>query len=316
MAAPAPLRDPRTPGHDPVSQRLSTHVVRMLVAHLAAPGGRAAGWRLGPLVIVSAADAAASAVIEEGLAAGGQTAARDVIVRSGRDLDRDIAAALAGERLDRLCDVLSAGRLVVVDRVDGVRGSARRQALVRLIDTSTTAGATWCVSVPRLEEAELGGPLASRLAGGLVVAAPPPPTPAPAGTVPSLARIVRVAARHHDVSAAALSGPGRSRTVAAARCLAMYLARRLTGSSFRTIGAALGGRDHTTILHGVRVCEGHIAADHRYAADVERLAATLATALTTARTPGNDADGGRPGVGSAALRRALASRQRPRRRQA
>jgi hypothetical protein len=312
MAAPANLRDLRTPGRDPVSQRLSTHVVRLLVAHLAATAGRAAGWRLGPLVIISAADAAASAVIEEGMAAGGQAAAHDVIVRSGRDLDRDIAAALAGERLGRLGDVLSAGRLVVVDRIDGVRGSAHRQALVRLIDASTKAGTTWCVSVPRLEDAELGGPLASRLAGGMVVATPPPPTPAPAGAMPSLARIVRAAARLHDVSVAALSGPGRSRPVAAARCLAMHLARRLTGSSFRTIGAALGGRDHTTILHGVRVCEGRIAADHGYAADVERLAA----ALTTAKTPGNDADGGRPGVGSSALRRALTSRHWPRRRRA
>lgn len=312
MAATAAPHDRITPGRDPVSQRLSTHAVRLLVEHLAATAGQAACWQLGPLVIVSAADDAASAVVQGGLVAGGRSAASDVIVRNGRDLDRDIAVALAGERLDRLGDVLSAGRLVVVDRVDGIHGAARREALVRLVDSSTAAGTTWCVSVPRLEEGELGSALASRLAGGLVVAAPAPPAPAPAGAVPTLTRIVRAAARHHDVPVAALSGPGRSRTVAAARCLAMYLARRLTSSSFRTIGTALGGRDHTTVLHGVRVCEGRIAADHGYAADVER----LAMILTAARPAADDADGGRERVGSAALRRALASRHRPQRRKA
>lgn len=312
MAAPAVLRDACTPGRDPVSQRLSSHAVRLLVTHLAAPAGTAACWRLGPLVIISADDDAASAVVDGGLVAGGHKAAHDVIVRSGRDLDRDIAAALADERLDRLGAALSAGRLVVVDRIDGVQGAARRQALVRIFDASTAAGTTWCVSVPGLEEAGLGTALASRLSGGLVVPTPPAPAPTPAGAVPTLARIVRAAARHHGVSVAALSGPGRSRTVAAARCLAMYLARRLSGSSYRTIGAALGGRDHTTVLHGVRVCDGRIAADHGYAADVER----LVMSLTTGRPAADDAAGGRPGVGSAALRRALVSRHGHRRRRA
>ena len=92
----------------------------------------------------------------------------------------------------------------------------------------------------------------------------------------------------------------------------MYLARRLAGASFRSIGAALGGRDHTTVLHGVRVCAGRIAADQDYAVDVER----LATSLTMTGRPADVADGGQPGVGSAALRRALAGRRRPRRRRA
>lgn len=288
------------------------HAVRLLVEHLAMTGRLAAGWRLGPLVIVSALEDAAATAVQDGLVAGGHRAANSVLIRSGRDLDRDIAAALAGERLDRLGGVLCAGRLVVVDRVDRVRGASHRQALVRLFDASTAAGTTWCVSAPRLVEAELGAALATRLAGGLVVSAPPAQATTPAGAVPSLARIVRAAAHHHAVSVAAISGPARSRTVAAARCLAMYLARRLAGSSFRTIGAALGGRDHTTVLHGVRVCAGQIAADHGYGADVER----LATSLTTTGRAADGADNGQPGVGSAALRRALGNRRRPRRRRA
>jgi chromosomal replication initiator protein len=44
---------------------------------------------------------------------------------------------------------------------------------------------------------------------------------------------------------------GRSKDVAAARQMAMYLAREETGASLPHIGEALGGRDHTTVMHGL-----------------------------------------------------------------
>jgi chromosomal replication initiator protein len=47
-----------------------------------------------------------------------------------------------------------------------------------------------------------------------------------------------------------LIGRGRSKDVAAARHMAMYLAREETGASLPQIGEALGGRDHTTVMHG------------------------------------------------------------------
>jgi len=47
-----------------------------------------------------------------------------------------------------------------------------------------------------------------------------------------------------------LLGPRRSRHIAVARQVAMYLARDLTEMSLPQIGQALGGRDHTTIMYG------------------------------------------------------------------
>jgi chromosomal replication initiator protein len=48
----------------------------------------------------------------------------------------------------------------------------------------------------------------------------------------------------------------------------MYVAREMTGRSLPFIGKKIGGRDHTTILHGVRVVKGLIVAG-----DAERIAA-------------------------------------------
>ena len=84
------------------------------------------------------------------------------------------------------------------------------------------------------------------------------------------------AARRHGLPAAALSGGGRSRGVVQARNLAMYLARHLTGSSFDSIGVAFGGRDHTTVMRGVRAVELRMTSDAAFAADVELLLADTA----------------------------------------
>jgi chromosomal replication initiator protein len=46
--------------------------------------------------------------------------------------------------------------------------------------------------------------------------------------------------------------PSRVRRIARPRQIAMYLARQLTKMSYPQIGRRLGGRDHTTILHGNR----------------------------------------------------------------
>jgi chromosomal replication initiator protein len=46
-----------------------------------------------------------------------------------------------------------------------------------------------------------------------------------------------------------LCSSDRSRTLVEARQIAMYLCRELTDLSLPKIGAAFGGRDHTTVMH-------------------------------------------------------------------
>ncbi len=67
---------------------------------------------------------------------------------------------------------------------------------------------------------------------------------------PALDDILRVVAAHYGLGVPEISGRGRSAGVAEPRQVAMYLMREETDASFQAIGAAIGGRDHTTVLHG------------------------------------------------------------------
>lgn len=65
---------------------------------------------------------------------------------------------------------------------------------------------------------------------------------------------VEVLARHPGVSMAEVKGPRRNRIVVAARMEIAYEIYTQRGdASYPAIGRFLGGRDHTTILHSVRV---------------------------------------------------------------
>lgn len=49
---------------------------------------------------------------------------------------------------------------------------------------------------------------------------------------------------------AELRSPARIRKISRPRQIAMFLARELTPASYPQIGRVLGGREHTTIMHG------------------------------------------------------------------
>ncbi|MDO5658909.1 MAG: chromosomal replication initiator protein DnaA, partial [Paracoccus sp. (in: a-proteobacteria)] len=71
----------------------------------------------------------------------------------------------------------------------------------------------------------------------------------------SIEDIQRRVAEHYNIKLADMVGPRRVRTVARPRQIAMYLAKQLTTRSLPEIGRRFGGRDHTTIMHGVRKIE-------------------------------------------------------------
>ncbi len=64
--------------------------------------------------------------------------------------------------------------------------------------------------------------------------------------------IKEVAAEYFRVSLDKLTGAGKTRTVAHARQLAMYLCRELTDLSLPKIGQEFGGKDHTTVMYADR----------------------------------------------------------------
>ena len=90
-----------------------------------------------------------------------------------------------------------------------------------------------------------------------------------------LGRIIARVAIVFSVSPKDVTGPRRLRTVAAARRVAMYLARTVTGASLPAIGRQFGGRDHTTVLHACRAVEAELATDARLARIVRELQAEL-----------------------------------------
>jgi chromosomal replication initiator protein len=64
-------------------------------------------------------------------------------------------------------------------------------------------------------------------------------------------QIQRKVSDFFGVNLADLKAKTRTRAIAFPRQVAMYLSRQLTNSSLLEIGRAFGGKDHTTVLHGV-----------------------------------------------------------------
>ena len=83
--------------------------------------------------------------------------------------------------------------------------------------------------------------------------------------------IQRRVSEHYNIRLSELIGPTRVRTVARPRQMAMYLCKTLTSRSLPEIGRRFGGRDHTTIMHGVRKIEELMATDSQLADDLQLL---------------------------------------------
>ncbi len=88
-------------------------------------------------------------------------------------------------------------------------------------------------------------------------------------------RILKAVCQHFEVTAADLSSPRRPQALSFARHTAMYLLRERTELSLSEIGALLGGRDHTTILHGIRKIDDGATGDSRVRDHLTRLRGLL-----------------------------------------
>ena len=91
----------------------------------------------------------------------------------------------------------------------------------------------------------------------------------------TIEEIQRKVSEHYNIRLSELVGPKRLRIYARPRQVAMYLAKQHTNRSLPEIGRRFGGRDHTTIMHGVRKIEELIATDSQIAEDVEMLRRAL-----------------------------------------
>ena len=79
--------------------------------------------------------------------------------------------------------------------------------------------------------------------------------------------IIQVVADHFGLTPLDIASQKRSKNIAYPRQICMYLCQEITGTPLQEIGKLLGGRDHTTIIHGR-----------------DKIAADLKTNTTTANT--------------------------------
>ncbi|MDG1116215.1 MAG: chromosomal replication initiator protein DnaA [Flavimaricola sp.] len=91
----------------------------------------------------------------------------------------------------------------------------------------------------------------------------------------TIEEIQRKVSDHYNIRFSDLIGPKRLRVYARPRQVAMFLAKQHTSRSLPEIGRKFGGRDHTTVMHGVRRIEELINTDSQIADDVELLRRSL-----------------------------------------
>jgi chromosomal replication initiator protein len=87
--------------------------------------------------------------------------------------------------------------------------------------------------------------------------------------------IQRKVSEHYNIRLSDMIGPKRVRTYARPRQVAMYLAKTMTSRSLPEIGRRFGGRDHTTVMHGVKRIEELKSKDAHMAEDLELLRRAL-----------------------------------------
>ena len=85
----------------------------------------------------------------------------------------------------------------------------------------------------------------------------------------TIEEIQRKVCDHYDIRLSDLLGSNRSRDIARPRQVAMWLAKQLTTKSLPDIGRSFGGRDHTTVIHGIRRIDELRAGDSQIADSLE-----------------------------------------------
>lgn len=175
--------------------------------------------------------------------------------------DRALKLAVARNRIEALA------------RLGVVSGEAQAEVLEHLVDRTpgsmrelegavNTLAAVAGARLSSLSVDETQALLGSALRGG----------PERRITVDEIQKTV---ADHFNMKQADLLSERRTRAVARPRQIAMWLCKQHTTRSYPDIGRRFGGRDHTTVLHGVRKIEELMALDDQIARDVETLTRKL-----------------------------------------
>jgi len=95
------------------------------------------------------------------------------------------------------------------------------------------------------------------------------------------AGVINAVTGHYGVTLRDLCGRTRTKEIVTPRQVAMYLLREETEASLLEIGHELGGRDHTTVMHGIRQIERALLTDTALRARVMAIREAIFTAAAT-----------------------------------
>ena len=91
----------------------------------------------------------------------------------------------------------------------------------------------------------------------------------------SIDLIKKVVAEYYTVKIDDMSARVRTKEIATARQVAMYIAREMTSSSLPKIGDEFGGRDHTTVLHAYEKIRTSLKSDREIDEAVRKITESL-----------------------------------------
>jgi chromosomal replication initiator protein len=101
-------------------------------------------------------------------------------------------------------------------------------------------------------------------------------------TIPRKVRIdeiQRACADHYDIKISDMVSARRTADLTMPRQVGYYLSKELTAHSMPAIGRRFGGRDHTTVLYGVRKITELRKTEPNLNAELQAIAASLGSAL-------------------------------------
>ncbi len=125
------------------------------------------------------------------------------------------------------------------------------------------------IAYATLHDAALSVALASQALGDIYSDSSKPATNL------TLLEVLEGVCAYYNLNLEQMRGKQRDREIAWPRQVAMYLMRQETSASLLQIGAELGGRDHTTIMHGWEKVQSEIASNDRVRREVAAVLASL-----------------------------------------
>ena len=87
----------------------------------------------------------------------------------------------------------------------------------------------------------------------------------------SIENIRKIVCEYFNIDEATFDSPKRTREIAQARQIAMYLCKQHTKSPLSAIGAAIGGKNHATVLHACKAVTNLMETDKTFLQIVEEL---------------------------------------------